>query len=1539
MPLQAFRHSSASTKSGRSNRAPAASERPPLPTDCHPPVSQPRSKSRACYKARGRLISKRQTELEATAEDEMNVSVHPHSHAFDKEHPSEIPKMSPPLAIASVKRHTASDPHLSTLPVSSSAVNVPLSSIPASRPNPTSAAPTSVSHSSCPSKPLSTSRPIPVVTPFVLHACSPTPPASSVTSKKRRSLPHSTSAHLIVSHDREQQTHSGPSLKYPKTSEDRGTSLNKHIKPSQKHIPNPAVKNTKKPTNLMTFLQSSTKSISGPSHQHILPHVQPPSTENVPPPDPPPTLLSSLADAAVAMSEVHDAPHDSPNLHTKRLHSSNSAKLASGNTSDKASAAMSFTYSKIGTIGASSKDGPQGCQGACPNGGSMEQFRQPALSHDNRSYRSRSRGPRGCGRGIGRGRPARGAAPTQIPAVSDDSLIDGPPRNMNELCVTSSNSIPKAVPKTSAKILKAPYNGIQLYHLDKVPPVVAAIEKNENGGPFRDHSLIVQASHPHTTTTSSPRTDLNLPSSGLSTLCQSKRNVPKERLSRRNLPHKNFPQSNLSASKILKSNSSAAKLLLPGHGVPTPELNPTIKQSASEPSSSVPYLSKTAEQYGLNLPQSSSESSDLSVGNLPARKRIQKVFLEREQKKSLEQVKRKRNLVKSRENSTSERTSNGGIGSKLVSCEPAGENTNRNIADMERQQTKEDEEDKDENSCRNENVFNVGDDINGDRCGNDNMDDSENCEFGKSGESKNIYDGTSRGYRVTCSRALKNPSDSDQSHFKRGVIELVRPRLQDTKILSKCRNLSGDDGKQSCIQSDIQPESQSPDDSNSKCGMTHRPVGTNRRKGPSMVQNLNTGNVKNEDSWSAGIVSQDTSKDDGGMAGTSEHSNENTSTLLSLRDIAQSRNIFWAKVRGFPFWPAQHVSGFSDLPLNMHFRKAEYGRRKDTDTCVMFFGSSEVAFVKRECDIVSWVEGVSRMFHRNRRHGKVFQKSIRQACAACTRPTPIFPRDWWCAPPALDWWDHLGLIMRARDESLADVHVSGDVDNDDDESELDEVSENSAQEADSAFGRAAAEGIFCIFRNGVPAAVQRLPTSISFTGTYLEKPVASARRQVRDGSVLCIEFGCGDICVENEDRLVPLQAGVSDVIRVVAQMSGEQALPVKISAGEAWGYVQQPRVWPSGHLSRRPWWNFQEGAQTITVACSREDDEGNDCSPSSIEIGKKAHSSWADGLLGTIMHYEHIDKNVYPEKVEIRPEGTSLDGQLCDEDGKDEYGEPTSVGTGDMTKCECGEKRVTGDAEWCLDERCSNWQRRCFCSWDNCTNRRCKNRPFASRKHLLTAPVVLKSSEDKFLDHRKKWALRCDEDGEAGAFVGEFVGDVVSLAEFTKRLRHASVKDEGPYAWRLNNGFIVDARYRGNFTRFLHGSCIPNCCIQLWIDQYTSKQCLGVFLIKAIQKGAILTVAHRFADAGMTGESLWCLCSPHFTARRFLNPVEIAWARERVGRRIRVKWDSGWYNGVVARYNERLKKFDILYEDGDKESLSLGFPLGNDDRTEFVWLS
>lgn len=1532
MPLQAFRHSSAPTKSRRSNRAPAPSERPPLPTVCNPPVSQSRSNSRLRYDARGRSISKGQTELEATTKNELNVSVYPQSQVFDKEQPSEIPEMSPPLAVASFDRQTASDPHLSTPPVSS-AVDVPLSFSPSSRPNPTSAAPTAISHSSCTSKLLPTQRPIPVVTPFVLHACSPTPPASLVTSKKRRSLPRSSLGHVVMSQDCEKQTYSEQSLKYPKTSEDRGTLLNKHVKQSQKHISNSMLKNTKKPTNLMTFLQPPTKSISEPS-EHILPPVQPPSTENAPLSGVSPTRLSSLADAAVAMSLTHDAPSDPQNL--KRSHSSGSAKLALENTSDKASAVVSFTCSKFDTIGASSKRELLASQGACANGGPIEQFRQSALSHGNRSSRVRSRGQRSSGRGTGRGRPARGGAPLQIPALSDESLVGGPSGSSNKPIGTSSNTTPNAVANTSAKMSEAFYNVTPSNHCDKVSSVVAAAEGTDKGRLFKDHPSIDHVSRPHTTIASSNRSDLNLLSTGLSMRYQGKKNLPNGGFSSENLPHKNLHQSDNSRPKILQSKSSVAKLLLPGDGALTPELNRTIKSSASDPTSSTPYVSKTTEQNRLNLPRVISESSDLSVDNLPARKRIQKVFLERERKKSLEQTKRNRNILKIRKKLTSEKTTKNETGSKLVFCESAEKKSNMEIMDIERQRTNED---KVKNSCRNESPPNAGNVINDDQCNFDNIGDSENCEFSKSGKNKNIFDATSRDFRTICPKAHPNPSDSDHSHFQRGVEKSVRPRLQDARILSKIRNLSDNGVKQARIQSDIQLESQSSDDSNSKCGMTHRPVGTNMRKGPSMVQNLNTGDVKNEDSWSAGIASQDTSKDDFGMAGTSEHKNENTKTLLSFGDIAQSRNIFWAKVRGFPFWPAQHVSGFTDLPLNMHFRKAEYGRRKDTDTCVMFFGSSEVAFVKRECDIVPWVEGVSRTFHRNKRHGKAFQKAIRQACVACARPTPIFPRDWWCAPPALDWWDHLGLIMRTRDESLADVHVSGDVDNDDDESELDEVSEDSAQEADSAFGRAAAEGIFCIFRNGVPAVVQRLPSSLSFAGTHLEKPVASALCQVRDGFVLCIEFGCGDICVENEDSLVPLQAGVSNVIRVAAQMSGEQALPLKISAGEAWGYVQQPRVWPSGHLSGRPWWNFQEGAQTISIASSDKDEESNDCSPSSIGTGKKALSLWTDGLLGTIMHYEHIDNNVYPELEEIRSEKNSLDGQLRDEDGKDEYGEPTSVGTGEMTKCECGDKRRVGDAEFCLDERCSNWQRRYFCSWDNCTNRCCRNRPFASRKRLLTAPIVLKSSRDKFLDHRKKWALRCDEDGEAGAFIGEFVGDVVSLEKFTKRLCRACVKDEGPYAWRLNSGFVVDARYRGNFTRFLHGSCIPNCCIQLWVDQYTLKQYLGVFLIKSIQKGAILTVAHRFADAGMTGESLWCSCSPRSTARRFLNPVEIAWARERVGRRIRVKWDSGWYNGVVARYNERLKKFDILYEDGDKESLSLGFPLGNDDGTEFVWLS
>lgn len=76
---------------------------------------------------------------------------------------------------------------------------------------------------------------------------------------------------------------------------------------------------------------------------------------------------------------------------------------------------------------------------------------------------------------------------------------------------------------------------------------------------------------------------------------------------------------------------------------------------------------------------------------------------------------------------------------------------------------------------------------------------------------------------------------------------------------------------------------------------------------------------------------------------------------------------------------------------------------------------------------------------------------------------------------------------------------------------------------------------------------------------------------------------------------------------------------------------------------------------------------------------------------------------------------------------------------------------------------------------------------------------------------------RCEEEIPAGAFVIEYVGEVIDDAEFKRRLaQKQDEKDENYYFLILEKDYMIDAGPKGNFARFMNHSCEPNCETQKW---------------------------------------------------------------------------------------------------------------------------
>ncbi|GFH08776.1 histone-lysine N-methyltransferase, partial [Haematococcus lacustris] len=112
-----------------------------------------------------------------------------------------------------------------------------------------------------------------------------------------------------------------------------------------------------------------------------------------------------------------------------------------------------------------------------------------------------------------------------------------------------------------------------------------------------------------------------------------------------------------------------------------------------------------------------------------------------------------------------------------------------------------------------------------------------------------------------------------------------------------------------------------------------------------------------------------------------------------LLQDAGSCQVVWARVKGYPYWPAQVLS---DSAAQRKLGKVSH--KKNADVPVMFFGTLEIAWIG-QLDVVAFGEGITAGYLAK---GK--QKTFLKACAQvleflCLDKKRKAPQAWWCRPP------------------------------------------------------------------------------------------------------------------------------------------------------------------------------------------------------------------------------------------------------------------------------------------------------------------------------------------------------------------------------------------------------------------------------------------------------------------------------------------------------------------------------------------------------------
>ncbi|XP_010548495.1 PREDICTED: histone-lysine N-methyltransferase ASHR3 [Tarenaya hassleriana] len=219
--------------------------------------------------------------------------------------------------------------------------------------------------------------------------------------------------------------------------------------------------------------------------------------------------------------------------------------------------------------------------------------------------------------------------------------------------------------------------------------------------------------------------------------------------------------------------------------------------------------------------------------------------------------------------------------------------------------------------------------------------------------------------------------------------------------------------------------------------------------------------------------------------------------------------------------------------------------------------------------------------------------------------------------------------------------------------------------------------------------------------------------------------------------------------------------------------------------------------------------------------------------------YVHIRRNIYLVK---KKRDNANDGVGC-----------TNCGPACSRSCVC---RV----------QCISCSKVCSCP------ETCGNRPFRKDKKI-------KIVKTEFCG----WGVEAAETINKDDFIIEYIGEVISDAQCEQRLwdmKHKGMKDF--YMCEIQKDFTIDATFKGNASRFLNHSCVPNCVLEKW--QVEGEIRVGVFAARKIEAGEPLTYDYRFVQFG---SEVRCQCGAKNcqgylgTKRKEPNCLVVSWGAKR----------------------------------------------------------
>ncbi|XP_044060563.1 histone-lysine N-methyltransferase, H3 lysine-36 specific isoform X2 [Siniperca chuatsi] len=174
----------------------------------------------------------------------------------------------------------------------------------------------------------------------------------------------------------------------------------------------------------------------------------------------------------------------------------------------------------------------------------------------------------------------------------------------------------------------------------------------------------------------------------------------------------------------------------------------------------------------------------------------------------------------------------------------------------------------------------------------------------------------------------------------------------------------------------------------------------------------------------------------------------------------------------------------------------------------------------------------------------------------------------------------------------------------------------------------------------------------------------------------------------------------------------------------------------------------------------------------------------------------------------------------------------------EIPRCNC---KASDENPCGIDSECINRMLMYECHPQVCAaGERCQNQAFTKRQYT---PVEI------YRTLSCGWGLRGVSDIKKGAFVSEYVGEVIDEEECRARIRHAQENDIcNFYMLTLDKDRIIDAGPKGNQARFMNHSCQPNCETQKWTVNGDTR--VGLFALQDIPKGVELKFNYNLECLG-----------------------------------------------------------------------------------------